>query len=218
MKNPKRGPQDHVTPLEAAAQSLKDSELRKAFKNAELAEIAGTTGLFMNTRSVYYLPRRDGRLETGLGEGLVSRGFAVAGRETIGGFRDLSFQEQIELVAQELTTGYWHRDAKVVANSFGAYLFLHAQTLLPAYIRKVLLLSPIVGKFSNGATLTSFIAPRSDRIMQLARDGQFPSLKCEIHVGEDDWQSNHASVTQLAELFGVGITVVPGPAHMLGRD
>ena len=40
MKNPERGPQDHVTPLEAAARSLKDPELTEAFKNANAVQRA----------------------------------------------------------------------------------------------------------------------------------------------------------------------------------
>ena len=38
--------------------------------------------------SIYYLPGHGGRLGTGLGEGLLSRGFDVAGRETVGEFKD----------------------------------------------------------------------------------------------------------------------------------
>ena len=40
MKNPERGPQVHVTPLEAAARSLKDPELMEAFKKANAVQRA----------------------------------------------------------------------------------------------------------------------------------------------------------------------------------
>ena len=53
---------------------------------------------------LYYLPGRGGRLETGLGEALAARGLAVSGRETVGDFASLSFQEQIDLVAYALST------------------------------------------------------------------------------------------------------------------
>jgi hypothetical protein len=43
------------------------------------------------TKSIYYLPGHGGRLRTGLGEGLFSRGFDVSGRETVGEFRSLPF-------------------------------------------------------------------------------------------------------------------------------
>jgi len=80
--------------------------------------------------SIYYLPGHGGLLETGLGAALMERGFDIAGRQTVGPFRDLTFSEQIDLVANDLRTLFWRENAKVIANSFGAYLFLHAQTLL----------------------------------------------------------------------------------------
>jgi hypothetical protein len=113
----------------------------------------------MNSSSpIYYLPGRGGRLDAGLGTALIERNLLVSGRETVGEFAGLSFQEQIELVAQDIQAGFWHKESKILANSFGAYLFLHAQTLMPAYIGKVLLLSPIVGEFSNNETGTHFCA------------------------------------------------------------
>ena len=59
------------------------------------------------TKSIYYLPGHGGRLHTGLGEGLLGRGFNVAGRETVREFRSLPFQEQIQAVAEDLSTFYW---------------------------------------------------------------------------------------------------------------
>ena len=168
---------------------------------------------------LYYLPGRGGRLETGLGEALTARGLAVSGRETVGDFARLSFQEQIELVAQDLKTDFWHEDSRVVANSYGAYLFLHAQTLLPAYVGKVLLLSPIVGEFSRGETATHFVPPRSRQLMTLAQGRKYPTAKhCEIHVSELNWQSNPDSVRALAKLTGWDVTVVKGAGHMLAKE
>jgi len=168
---------------------------------------------------IYYLPGRGGRLLTGLGEALISRSLRVSGRETLGEFVHLSFQEQIELVAQDLTDHFWHEDARVAANSFGAYLFLHAQTLMPPYIGKVLLLSPIVGEFSNGETGIHFVPPRSRRLMELVKEGRYPIPKqCEIHVGELDWQSNPENVTELGKLMGWDVAIVPGGGHMLEKE
>lgn len=66
---------------------------------------------------VYYLPGRGGQLHTGLGQGLMSRGFDVTGRETRGEFRDLSFQAQIDAVSADLRDHFWQEDAYVVVNS-----------------------------------------------------------------------------------------------------
>ncbi len=172
----------------------------------------------MTPETIYYLPGHGGRLGTGLGEALLGRGYNVTGRETVGEFKDIPFSQQIAIIAEDLKTHYWHEEARVIANSFGAYLFLNAQTLMKPYIGNVLLLSPIVGEFSNEDNGLGFIPPHSGRLAQLAESGTYPVPRhCEIHVGEHDWQSNPANVTKLAGLLGLSATVVPGGGHMLDR-
>ena len=174
----------------------------------------------MNSSSpIYYLPGRGGRLDAGLGTALIERNLLVSGRETVGEFAGLNFQEQIELVAQDIQAGFWHKEAKIRANSFGAYLFLHAQTLMPAYIGKVLLLSPIVGEFSNNETGTHFVPPRSRKLKELAQAKKFPTPQsCEIHVGEQDWQSTPEHVSEFGRLLNISVTVVPRAGHMLPKE
>ena len=174
----------------------------------------------MNSSStLYYLPGRGGRLDAGLGTALVERNLLVSGRETIGEFASLIFQEQVELVAQDIQANFWHQEAKILANSFGAYLFLHAQTLMPAYIGKVLLLSPIVGEFSNNETGTHFVPPRSRKLKELAQAKKYPTPQsCEIHVGEQDWQSNPEHVSEFGKLLNMSVTVVPRAGHMLPKE
>lgn len=46
---------------------------------------------------------------------------------------------------------------------------------LPGYGGRVLLLSPIVGQFSNEATGASFVPPFPDRLRELATEGRFPA-------------------------------------------
>ena len=96
--------------------------------------------------TIYYLPGHGGLISTGLGQALLDRGYDVTGRETVGEFKSLGFQAQVQTVASDLREYFWREDARVIANSFGAYLFLHAQALLgESYIGQVVLLSPIVG-------------------------------------------------------------------------
>lgn len=169
--------------------------------------------------TIYYLPGHGGLLHTGLGEGLRDRGWAVTGRETVGEFRALRFQQQVDPVEQDLRAHFWHADAQVVCNSFGAYLFLHAQAQMPAYPGRVLLLSPIVGAFEQADKLMLFSPPRPGHLMRLAAEGRYtPPPRCEIHVGADDWQSVPAQVLAFATPAGIPVTVVPGRGHMLGRD
>jgi hypothetical protein len=70
---------------------------------------------------IYYLTGMGGTLESGLGQGLLSRGFEVSGRELSGDFRKLDFQQQVDLVVTDLQSNFWREDAHVIANSFGAY-------------------------------------------------------------------------------------------------
>lgn len=168
--------------------------------------------------TLYYLPGYGGELRTGLGEELVRRGFHIEGRETIGEFSGLPFQMQIDIVAEDLTERFWHADARVVANSFGAYLFLHAQTMLEPYPGKVLLLSPILGAFAEPGMGKRFLPPRRKRLMQLAESGEMPMpTRCEAHVGADDWQSNPTTVALFCGLTGISFTVAQAQGHMLDK-
>ena len=170
-------------------------------------------------KSVYYLTGMGGRLETGLGQALLAKGFDLTGRELIGEFRQLSFNEQVETVANDLKSNFWDKDAQVVANSFGAYLFLHAQAQLAPYPGKAILLSPIVGEFANQETEMNFIPPHSDQLLELAKTGSYPApLNCEIHVGSNDWQSNPSNVELFGSLTGLKVTVIPEAGHMLPKE
>ena len=165
------------------------------------------------------MPRHGGRLGTGLGEALLSRGCDIAGRETVGEFRSIPFSEQVAIIAGDLTSHYWYENAMVIANSFGAYLFLHAQNQMKPFPGKVLLLSPIVGAFSTVDSIMSFIPPRAERLLALASSGIYPvPTQCEIHVGEQDWQSNPNAVVEFANYLSLKVTVVPNAGHMLDKS
>ncbi len=171
------------------------------------------------TKHVYYLTGMNGQLRTGLGQGLLSRGLDVSGRELVGDFRKLDFQQQVDLIADDLRDNFWYQDSHVIANSFGSYLFLHAQAQLSPYIGKVILLSPIVGEFGNEESQLNFIPPRADKLFQLAKAGTLPiPNKCEIHVGSEDWQSNPTNVSAFGALLGISVTVVPNAGHMLPKE
>lgn len=168
---------------------------------------------------IYYLPGWAGHLSTGLGQALINRGFDVTGRETRGEFKDLSFTDQVETVKEDLLNHFWTEDSRVIANSFGAYLFLHAQASLEPYPGKVLLLSPIVGGFADDETGRFFSPPQEHRLLKLAEAGQFPAPKtCEVHTGSEDWQSHPVAVTKFFGLLGVDALVAEGRGHSLSED
>lgn len=159
-----------------------------------------------------------GRLNTGLGLALLGRGFTVQGRELTGEFRKLDFGQQVDCVVADLQSIDWEAGGLVIANSFGAYLLLHALAQMSPFMGNVLLLSPIVGHFSNDATQMGFVPPRAERLGEMASAGAFPVPKqCEIHVGADDWQSNPANVKAFGAMVGIAVTVVPNAGHSLPK-
>lgn len=173
----------------------------------------------LNRKAVYYLTGMRGSLSEGLGQSLADRGLVVTGRELRGDFRRLRFQEQVDAVADDLRHHHWSSDGRVIANSFGAYLFLHAQAQLPPYVGRVLLLSPIVGAFSNDEAVMGFIPPRAGKLHELAEAGSFPGpTSCEIHVGTEDWQSRPQDVQRLAKSLGLRVNLVEGAGHALPRE
>ena len=168
---------------------------------------------------VYYLPGYGGRLTTGLGQALSERGLKIAGRETIGDFRSLPFSEQVELIAADLRADFWVQDALVIANSFGGYLFLHAQAMLPSYPGRALILSPIVGEFVSENAGAMFSPPYPEKLRKLAEAGTFPTpCDAQIHVGELDWQSVPENVQQFGQLTAIPVTIVPEAGHMLPKS
>lgn len=170
-------------------------------------------------RNVYYLTGMGGRLDSGLGQALLSRGVDISGRELVGEFRKLDFPQQVDLVADDLQANFCQEDARVIANSFGAYLFLHAQAQMKPYIGRVILLSPIVGEFANEETGMNFIPPRADKLQRLAAAGSYPIPRhCEVHVGSEDWQSNPTNVLAFGSMLGIDVTVVPNAGHMLPKE
>ena len=54
------------------------------------------------TKEIYYLTGMGGRLYSGLGKGLLDKGFKVDGRELYGDFKKLRIQQQIDIIAEEI--------------------------------------------------------------------------------------------------------------------
>jgi hypothetical protein len=171
--------------------------------------------------TIYYLPGWGGQLSIGLGQALLERGYDVACRETVGDFKSLGFAGQVETVASDLRKHFWREDAHVICNSFGGYLFLHAQALIgEPYIGNVILLAPIVGEFvqDDETRAMNFIPPQADKLLEMAREKKLTlPLKCEIHVGSEDWQS-YPNAKAFGNLVGITVHVVEGAGHGLPKE
>ena len=194
-------------------------------KQPQLGRFIGPHNLYMDYSThahgipIYYLPGHGGRLTSGLGQALVDRGYEVVGRETVGDFQKLDFNDQVTTIANDIKQHFWREDGKIIANSFGAYLLLHALSKLNPYMGKILLLSPIVGEFSSEEIRMGFIPPYAKLLGELANANQYPApMNCSFHVGSQDWQSDPENVTAFARALGMPVTVVPGVGHQLPKD
>ena len=162
-----------------------------------------------------------GRLNTGLGRGIHDRGYKVVGRETRGDFQKYSFQDKIDLVANDLEQHFWYEEAKVIVNSFGAYLFLHAQLQIKPYPGKVLILSPIIGGSNHDETMMRFYPPRADVLAHAVKDGVFP---CPLNCCRYTWAQKTGRAAQRASMsFGeaagmTGGALLTDQGHMLSVD
>ena len=168
---------------------------------------------------IYYLPGMGRRLDTGLGNALLRRGFALSGRETVGTFKRMRFGDQVDAVKQDLVERFWRPNTLVIANSFGGYLFLHAQIGLDPFPGRVLLLSPVIGSAADDESGMRFYPPRADVLREVAGQGGFPMLgRTEVHVGEEDWQAGPQALVDFCHAVGIEGHVVRGRGHVLGAD
>ncbi len=170
-------------------------------------------------KSFYLLPGRGGRLAVGLGLALKARGYNLSDRETLGDFAKLPLHHQAQAIAHDLQAEFWDSSAQVIANSYGAYLLLFAQSLMPPFPGKVLLLSPVIGAVAQSSVgNVGFAPPYAERLMALAMSGQLVVPDhCEIHVGANDWQCPADRLSEFGRLTGIPVSIVPDAGHMLGH-
>ena len=121
---------------------------------------------------------------------------------------------------QALQADFRDNGAQVIAKSYGAYLLLFAQSLMPAFPGKVLLLSPVIGAVTQSSIgKAGFAPPYAERLMVLARLGELVVPRhCEIHVGANDWQCPAERLSDFGRLTGVPVTIVLDAGHMLDHN
>ena len=133
-------------------------------------------------------------------------------------FMKLAFQAQLDLISRDLQDSFWHENAKVIAVSYGAYLLLHVLADLAPFPGHILLLSPVLGGFTDAKTMRDFSPPRSKRLMELSGNSDFPNpVKMEVHVGDQDWQSPSQMVIDFCNTVECEHTIVKGKGHELGK-
>lgn len=166
---------------------------------------------------IYWLPPYGALLSQGVGQTLSRFDVDVAGRETRGAFHALSFDQQVAIVKKDLLKYAWRRDGCVIAQAYGAYLFLHAQAQLLAFPGRLLMISPMMGCLPHEAESQSFrLPPYPSEIMRRAtvRDLAF-GPHCTWLVGEYDKIAPVQHVQLFAKQYQQTPQIVPGAgAHL----
>ena len=166
--------------------------------------------------SILYITGRNGHFQRGLGEYLNSLTGNFSGISLDPVFLRQPFDEQvakIQTAIESLT------DHKIVANSYGGCLLMHALIGQVAVGHDILLLSPVLGKAISLESMSFSRPPGANRLLEALEQGSIAKPRhLEIHTGEVD----HSCCPLLAKKSAESIPadcfeLIPGQGHMIDR-
>ena len=162
-----------------------------------------------------YITGRTGDANQGLGAYLKELDPNRIGLSVNNTFLNLDFVEQVSVV-KKLITEFDGPTTAIIANSYGAYLVLHALISAPVYQCKVLLLSPALGGLMDKKAMVYARQPSTNKFEQTLNAGAITKPShLEFHIGEHDGGYDPARV---AGLLGADVlNVIPGQGHMLDK-
>ena len=162
-----------------------------------------------------YLTGLNGSIQKGLGHYLLENKLIDDYIEINKPFQELTFDDQIHLIREKLNQT---ENIKVIAVSYGAYLFLNALIDKKYNIDSVLLLSPVLGQVSlkTGGripiNLSNFKRALQNNQIQL------PS-NCKIVYGSEDMICTTGVVNYFNSFFKqLDINLVPNEGHDLPHE
>ena len=166
--------------------------------------------------SILYITGRNGHLQRGLGEYLNRLTGSFSGISLDPVFLRQHFNEQVARIQSAIESP---TDYKLVANSYGGYLLLHALIDRTKIEHDVLLLSPVLGKAISLESMSFSRPPGANRLLEALEQGRIAKPRhIEIHTGEVD----HSCCPLLAAKFAEGIPadrleLIPGQGHRIDR-
>ena len=166
--------------------------------------------------SILYITGRNGHLQRGLGEYLNRLTDSFSGISLDPVFLRQPFNEQVARIQSAIESP---TDYKLVANSYGGYLLLHALIDRTKIEHDVLLLSPVLGKAISLESMSFSRPPGANRLLEALEQGRIAKPRhIEIHTGEVD----HSCCPLLAAKFAEGIPadrleLIPGQGHRIDR-
>ncbi|NPA50163.1 MAG: hypothetical protein GXO02_00860 [Epsilonproteobacteria bacterium] len=141
----------------------------------------------MNPKEVYFLPGRRSKLTGTIGQIISDLGYKIYGREVLGEFEVYPIQKQIEIIANDIKSNFWDKEAKIIGRSYGGYLIMHTiiELLPDIFPGKILLLGPVLGKshFRKGYCSRP---PRAYKLLKYAKEKKLDPFNIEIYTGKED--------------------------------
>ncbi|MFP4349097.1 MAG: alpha/beta fold hydrolase [Desulfococcaceae bacterium] len=138
----------------------------------------------------------------------------------VGEFVRLRFSEQLDLIADDLDSGFRTPESILVGKSYGGYLLLHALADLPPFPGRILLFSPVLGEAVTPNRRYGSRPPRPRKLLEIAESGTFPPCGClEVHTGEADPACDPDLARNIIpRLPNASLRVVPGAGHELDLE
>ena len=133
-----------------------------------------------------YISGLGGNANKGLGEYLKLVDPNRIGLSVNKTFLNLPFLQQVAVV-RNLIDEFDSSNTGVIANSYGAYLVLHALIDAPRYQSRIMLLSPALGGSMNQESLVYVRQPSTNRFEQALADKEITKPRyIELHIGAKD--------------------------------
>lgn len=127
-------------------------------------------------------------------------------------FLSADFPEQVEDVREFCAED----GAYIIANSYGAYLFLHSLIGRAPLQARALLLSPVLGRVNSEKRMLISRPPGEKRFKRAVSDGSFGlPTDTRIVTGEDDEVCDSHQAAYISSQLNIELEVLIGEGHMI---
>jgi acetyl esterase/lipase len=169
------------------------------------------------TKHYVYITGREGSLEKGLAAYLRSISEDFVGLAVDRSFLSIRPLEQVAHVVSLLRE---HKDHRIIANSYGAYLTLQALVDLDVTPKDVILLSPVMGKAKAKDRAYMSRPPLTNRLQLALEEGRLVRPESfKLYIGDQDPIYDPLVTEDFKEYFGGdNVVVLEGQGHMLDRE
>ena len=130
-------------------------------------------------------------------------------------FLQQSFDDQVNSVRKFCDIG----EGFIIANSYGAYLFLQSLIDQPPLLVNVMLLSPVLGRAMDSERMLFSRPPREKTLrtaIESRRLGIPPHM--EIVTGKDDEVCDWQLAQKFSTAMDISIAVLDGEGHMISPE